>query len=152
MSRRRFTEGSCYEDVAPPCLFWSQTHVVPPPCCFLCQLVSLYCWRLHNVCPPYPTHPTPFCKSTVLLYCFYFRFAPFLWLPITIKCKTETLSHVVFSSNVLLHIGISHNNMNLTGYLKKQVIRKESINYKHLFWSLATFILMMVKATHQNCG
>lgn len=88
MSRRRLNEGSCYEDVTPPLfkfLFILKPNFQRPVTLFsvLCQLVPLYCWRLHIVCPL-----RTLCKSTVFLYCFYFRFAPFLWLPITIKCKT----------------------------------------------------------------
>lgn len=43
------------------------------------------------------------CKSTVFLYCFYFSFAPFLWLPITIKYKTACLSYLFYFYSFLLY-------------------------------------------------
>lgn len=71
----------------PPFLFRSQIPMVPPPC-------FLFCANFHCTVEGCISHCSvlTLCKSTVFLYCFYFSFAPFLWLPITIKYKKAFVS------------------------------------------------------------
>lgn len=68
------------------------------PSFVVCQLCIFHCTVEGCIMFVYTT----LCKSTVFLYGFYFRFAPFLWLPITIKCKTASLSDFLSACDLTL--------------------------------------------------